>query len=159
MCFAEAQQQSFDSGMVRQPMYIYVHSLFKAEGWITKQPLNSKLAAQVKKIWQDYELRTKTQYTQSSVDRWSTGHPSPKVLGKYYFYQPTGLQSSCSWLLLSPCLRELRANPEDCEVISLCRRRPVPRKWSGVPPRPPPGGHSLRGLRPLPIPTSLFHTS
>ena len=56
-----------------------------------------------------------------------------KYLGSIIFINRL-VYNRCTWLLLSPCLRELCANPEDCEVRSLCRRRPVPQKWSGAPP-------------------------
>ena len=46
------------------------------------------------------------------------GHPSPKVLGKYFFFiEPTGVYYNCyrAWLLLHLCSRGTHAAPEDCE--------------------------------------------
>ena len=58
------------------------------------------------------------------------GHPSPKVLGKYYFVQLTGDRA---WLPLSPSLRELCATQGGCEISNQCRRL-VLWEWSGAPP-------------------------
>ena len=56
----------------------------------------------------------------------------------------------CAWLPRSPSLREPCANLGDCEVRNSCRR-PAPRAWSGVPPRPPLGGRPLVRANPLPL--------
>ena len=60
----------------------------------------------------------------------------------HFYTNPT--RGVCAWLILSPCLRELRGYRGDYEVKNRCWSH-VPREWSGVPPRPPPGGSPLTG--------------